>query len=65
VLAWVVHDERCLLKFDKDFGELAKASGLSPACRVILLRIPMLRPDVVGPQLMSLIMARRDWIGHF
>lgn len=51
--------------FDKDFGELAKASGLPPACGVILLRVPMPRADEVGQRLTSLIMARHDWAGHF
>ncbi|MCA6114862.1 DUF5615 family PIN-like protein [Bradyrhizobium sp. WSM 1738] len=64
VLAWAVRDGRILLTFDKDFGELAKASGLPAACGVILLRIPMPRPDEVGQQLTSL-MARHDWTGHF
>jgi predicted nuclease of predicted toxin-antitoxin system len=65
VLAWAAREERILLTFDKDFGELAKASGLPPACGVILLRIPMPRPNEVGQQLTSLIMARHDWAGHF
>jgi hypothetical protein len=29
VLAWATRDERILLTFDKDFGELAKASALN------------------------------------
>jgi predicted nuclease of predicted toxin-antitoxin system len=32
VLAWAVREGRILLTFDKDFGELARASGLPPAC---------------------------------
>jgi hypothetical protein len=31
VLAWAIREGRVLLTFDKDFGELAKASAL-PAC---------------------------------
>jgi hypothetical protein len=58
-------EERILLTFDKDFGELAKASPLPAGCGVILLRIPMPRPDGVGQQLTGLIMARDDWAGHF
>lgn len=65
VLAWAARDGRILLTFDKDFGELAKASGLPPACGVILLRIPMPGADEVGPQLASLILVRDDWAGHF
>jgi predicted nuclease of predicted toxin-antitoxin system len=65
VLAWAARDERILLTFDKDFGELAKASALPATCGIILLRIAMPRPDEVGPRLAGLIMARADWVGHF
>jgi len=65
VLAWAAREERILLTFDKDFGELAKTSGLPAKCGIILLRIPMPRPDDVGQQLANLIMARSDWGGHF
>jgi predicted nuclease of predicted toxin-antitoxin system len=65
VLAWAAREERILLTFDKDFGELAKASVLPATCGVILLRIPMPRPDNVGPQLADVITARADWAGHF
>ena len=40
VLAWAARDERILLTFDKDFGDLAKASPLPLACGVVLLRVP-------------------------
>lgn len=65
VLARAAREERILLTFDKDFGELAKASPLPPGCGVILLRIPMPRPDGASQQLPGLIMARDDWAGHF
>src|SRR6516162_11694053 len=41
VLAWAARESRILLTFDKDFGELAKVSGLPAACGVILFRMPM------------------------
>jgi predicted nuclease of predicted toxin-antitoxin system len=65
VLAWAAREDRILLTFDKDFGELAKTSGLPAKCGIILLRIPMPRPGDVGRQLANLIMARNDWAGHF
>jgi predicted nuclease of predicted toxin-antitoxin system len=65
VLAWAARDARILLTFDKDFGELAKAAALPVACGVILLRIPVPRPDEIGPQLAGVILARDDWAGHF
>ena len=65
VLALAVREQRILLTFDKDFGELAVASGLPAACGVILLRIPMPEPTEVGGRLADLIARRADWVGHF
>jgi hypothetical protein len=65
VLAWAAREERILLTFDKDFGELAMASQLPPTCGVVLLRIPMPLPGGVGQRLAGLITARDDWAGHF
>ena len=65
VLARTAREERILLTFDKDFGELAKAVALPPSCGVILLRLPMPRPDKAGERLVDLITARNDWAGHF
>jgi predicted nuclease of predicted toxin-antitoxin system len=65
VLAWAAREERILLTFDKNFGELARGSTLPRTCGVVLLRAPMLRPGDVGQRLADLIMARDDWAGHF
>jgi predicted nuclease of predicted toxin-antitoxin system len=65
VLAWAVREERVLITFDKDFGELAKASALPVTSGVILLRLPMQAPDDIGRRLADLIMVRSDWTGHF
>lgn len=65
VLAWAAREERILLTFDKDFGELARRSALPRTCGVILLRMPMPRPGDVGRRLADLITARDDWAGCF
>ncbi|MGB8400538.1 DUF5615 family PIN-like protein [Bradyrhizobium sp.] len=65
VLTLAARDERVLLTFDKDFGELAKASVLPATCGVILLRVPAPRPNDVRLQLADVIMTRDDWAGHF
>jgi predicted nuclease of predicted toxin-antitoxin system len=65
VLAWAARDERTLLTFDKDFGELARASALPSTCGVVLLRMPIPNPGDVGPRLSNLLMSRDDWAGHF
>ena len=65
VLAWAIRDERILLTFDKDFGELARASALPSACGVVLFRLPTPNPSDIGPLLSNLVTSRDDWAGHF
>jgi uncharacterized protein DUF5615 len=65
VLAWAVREERVLLTFDKDFGELARASALPPTCGIVLFRMPMPKPSDTGRRLAELVAARDDWPGHF
>jgi predicted nuclease of predicted toxin-antitoxin system len=64
VLAIAMAEERVLLTFDKDFGELARAAALPPACGVVLVRIPMPRLAEVS-SVAALISARSDWAGRF
>lgn len=64
VLAIAVAEGRVLLTFDKDFGELARATALPPACGVVLVRIAMPRPNEAS-SVASLISARSDWAGRF
>ncbi len=65
VLAWAMREGRILLTFDKDFGELAGSSGLSPSCGIVLLRVPPPRSEAPARRLADLIAARKDWAGHF
>jgi hypothetical protein len=65
VLAWAAREERILLTFDKDFGELARASALPHTCGVLLFRVPMPNPGDVGSRLSGLIASRDDWAGNF
>jgi hypothetical protein len=65
VLARAAKEERILLTFDKDFGELARRAKLPPACGVVLLRVPMPKPGDAGQGLANMVMERDDWAGHF
>jgi predicted nuclease of predicted toxin-antitoxin system len=65
VLDRATNEKRILLTFDKDFGELAKATPLPPQCGVILLRLPIPSPQLIGPALSALILSRQDWAGQF
>lgn len=65
VLALAMAEDRILLTFDKDFGELAWRSGLPARCGVVLFRLPMPPPSLVGVRLAARIAERFDWAGHF
>ena len=65
ILAWAMRDDRVLLTFDKDFGELAWRFGLPASCGIVLFRLPMPLPTAVGAALASRIAERNDWPGHF
>ena len=65
ILAWAARDERVLLTFDKDFGELAWRVGLPAVSGIILFRLPMPAATKAGAVLAARIGERTDWIGHF
>ena len=65
ILAWAARDDRVLLTFDKDFGELAWRFGLSANSGVVLFRLPMPASAEVGSTLAARIDERSDWLGHF
>src|SRR5689334_10873921 len=51
ILAWAVREDRVLLTFDQDFGELAWRAGLPASCGIVLFRIPMPAAINVGATL--------------
>ena len=65
VLAQAAREERILLTFDKDFGELARAADLPAACGIVLIRRSMPPASGVGQQLADILISRTDWAGHF
>jgi Domain of unknown function (DUF5615) len=65
VLAWAMREERILLTFDKDFGEVARRSALPATCGGVVFRMSLPKPGEVGERLAGLITARDDWAGHF
>ncbi|WP_159726637.1 DUF5615 family PIN-like protein [Methylosinus sp. Ce-a6] len=65
VLVMAEDEERILLTFDKDFGELAWSAGLSAACGIMLFRLPTPPPATIGNVLLARIEERSDWAGHF
>lgn len=58
-------ENRLLITFDKDFGELAFRQGLSSPAGIILFRIKAPSPARVAEMSVAVLEARSDWAGHF
>jgi predicted nuclease of predicted toxin-antitoxin system len=65
VLSRAVREERIILTFDKDFGELAWRAGLPETCGIVLFRMPMPSAARAGAALAARLGERSDWAGHF
>ena len=65
VLARAVADQRVLLTFDKDFGELAFRSKLPAGCGVVLFRITHVSRVADAGKIVEVLQSRSDWPGHF
>lgn len=65
VLSRAQKENRILLTFDKDFGELAFRSKLSATTGIILFRIKAPSGAVVAEKVVRAISLREDWHGHF
>ncbi|MCS6852763.1 MAG: DUF5615 family PIN-like protein [Gemmataceae bacterium] len=65
VLARARADERVLLSFDKDFGELAFRSGLPATCGVVLFRFAPVSPEFVAKRVVTILAGTMPWVGHF
>jgi len=65
VLSRAQAEDRILLTFDKDFGELAFRSKLPATSGIILFRIKTPSGAVVAEKVARTIALRNDWRGHF
>ena len=65
VLSRATTEERILITFDKDFGELVFRLGLNAPSGVILFRIPPDSPSFVAQTAVTVLESRMDWAGHF
>jgi predicted nuclease of predicted toxin-antitoxin system len=65
VLARAIAEERILITFDKDFGELAFRQGLPVSSGVILCRISAKSSADVTYKVVDVLKGRQDWAGHF
>ena len=58
-------DNRILLTFDKDFGELAFRSQLPANSGIVLFRIQASSGAIIAQKVIAAISSRSDWSGHF
>ena len=65
VIALCADQERVLLTFDKDFGELVFRRGLSAASGVVLFRITPESPDDAAGVALALVESQPDVDGTF
>lgn len=65
ILARGVTEQRLLITFDKDFGELVFRRGSRASCGVVLFRIAMPSPAVVSARVVDVLNSRSDWAGNF
>jgi len=65
ILARAVSEERVLITFDKDFGELAFHSHLPSKCGIILFRVPESSSAYIAKVVVAAVESRSDWTGHF
>jgi predicted nuclease of predicted toxin-antitoxin system len=65
ILAQAQREERLLITFDKDFGELAFRMRLPALQGIILFRISAPTSVYVATRVVEVISLRSDWYGHF
>jgi predicted nuclease of predicted toxin-antitoxin system len=65
ILEWARVDDRILVTFDKDFGELAFRAKLPISSGIILFRISTPSSSHVARVAAAALDSRTDWVGHF
>jgi predicted nuclease of predicted toxin-antitoxin system len=58
-------EERLIVTFDKDFGELAFQRRLPATCGIVLFRTGMHSPEKAARVAVAVLESREDWRGHF
>ena len=65
VLRHAISEQRVLLTFDKDFGELAFHAKLPASCGIVLFRIKARSSISLANAVLKAISSRVDWAGKF
>jgi uncharacterized protein (DUF433 family)/predicted nuclease of predicted toxin-antitoxin system len=64
-LARAVAEQRLLLTFDKDFGELVFRRGQKASCGVILFRFSVPSSLIAAEKILNVLESRTDWVEQF
>ena len=65
VLALAVREQRCIVTFDRDYGELLFARRCPAPPAVILLRVVSYRPEEPAQWVMQLVADEKECLGRF
>lgn len=65
VLEWAQREDRILITFDKDFGELAFRYRLPARTGIVLFRITASSSMNIAQAAVAALESRDDWSGHF
>lgn len=65
ILRRAVSEQRILLTFDKDFGDLAFRRGLSATCGIVLFRLQASSSAALASMVAAALQSRTDWAGQF
>ena len=65
ILLRAQEENRIVVMFDKDFGELAFRSKIPSQSGVILFRITPKSPHYVAQAAVQALASRDNWVGHF
>ena len=65
VLARAHSENRLLITFDKDFGELVFRRGKAASRGVVLFRLRKLSPDYVARRVTQILDSTCDWDGNY
>ena len=65
ILKRAVSEQRILLTFDKDFGDLAFQQGLPATCGIVLFRLQASSSAALAALVVTALQSRTDWAGQF
>ena len=65
ILKRAVREQRVLLTFDKNFGDLAFQHGLPATCGIVLFRLQASSSVALATLVVTALQSRTDWAGQF